>query len=55
MTYYMRNKWERGEQKTRVFWLKVIFDTLIEMGILGIDGSVYQKGRNVHLKLRRED
>lgn len=32
----------------------MVVDTLIKMGILGIDAGVDHKGENVHLKLRRE-
>lgn len=38
----------------RVFWLKVVDDTLIKMRTLGIDAGVYQKGGNVHRKFRKK-
>lgn len=45
----------KGRMKNRgVFWLKVIDDTLIKMGTLGIDAGFYKKVGNVHLKLRKD-
>lgn len=52
VTYYMWNKRERQEWETKVFWLKVVGDTLVK---IGIDTGVSQKSGNVHLKLQRED
>lgn len=45
----------KGRMKNRgVFWLKVIGDTLIKTGTLGIDAGLYKKVGNVHLKLRKD-